>query len=87
MDWPNSFDQFLNWVSEAQRQTLKSWTSAMPGGQHFDTPSTRESFNNALNFQEQIITNSLEAQAVIARLIIDSQKQLWQNYFNMLRSK
>lgn len=87
MDWSNSFEQFLNQVTESQRQLFKSWTAAMPGMQNTNTQSMRDSFDNALNFQEQVVNNSLEFQALLARLAIESQKQLWQNYFNMLRSK
>ena len=47
----------------------------------------RENFDNALNFQEQVVTSSLELQLLSARLTIESQKQLWNSYFNLLRSK
>jgi hypothetical protein len=85
MDWANSFDQFLNQISEGQRQIFKSLTSAIPGGQIFNTQNMREGFDNVLNFQEQVVTSSIEAQALIMRLAIESQRQLWQNYFNLLR--
>ena len=87
MDWSNSFDQFLNHITETQKQLFKSWTSAMPGMQNSNTLNMRESFDKALNFQEQVVSSSLEFQALVARLAIESQKQLWQNYFNTLRSK
>jgi len=87
MDWSNSFEQFLNQITETQRQVFKSWTSAMPGMQNSNASNMRESFDNALNFQEQVISGSLEFQALVARLAIESQKQIWQNYFNTLRSK
>jgi hypothetical protein len=87
MDWSNNFEQFLNQVSETQRQLFKSWTSTMPEMQNYNTQNVRESMNNALNFQEQAVTSSLEFQALVSRLAIESQRQLWQNYFNVLRSK
>ena len=87
MDWSNNFEQFLNQVSETQRQLFRSWTSTMPEMQNYNTQNVRESMNNALNFQEQVVTSSLEFQALVSRLAIESQRQLWQNYFNLLRSK
>jgi len=87
MDWSSSFNQFLNQTTETQKRLFKSWASAMSEMQDFNTPNMRESFDSALNFQEQIISGSLEFQAVVARLAIESQKQFWQNYFNTLRSK
>jgi aspartate aminotransferase-like enzyme len=87
MDWSNSFEQFLNQVSESQRQFFQGWTSAMPGTQDSNTQRMRESFDNVLNFQEQVVTSSLEFQALVTRFTIESQRQFWQNYFNILRSK
>jgi hypothetical protein len=45
----------------------------------------RDTFDNTLKFQEQAVTNSLELQAMMARLSIEAQKQFWESYFNMLR--
>jgi hypothetical protein len=87
MDLSNSFEQFLNQVSETQRQLFTSLTSAMPGMQTSNTEGMRKNLDNALDFQEQVVTSSLEFQAVVTRLAIESQRQLWQNYFNLLRSK
>lgn len=87
MDWSTTFEQFLNQVTESQRQFFKSWTSVMPGMQTPYSQNMRENFDKALNFQEQLVSSSLEFQAIISRLAIESQKQFWQNYFNMLRSK
>jgi hypothetical protein len=87
MDLSNNFEQFLNQVSETQRQLFTSLTSAMPGMQTSNTEGMRKNLDNALDFQEQVVTSSLEFQAVVTRLAIESQRQLWQNYFNLLRSK
>ena len=45
----------------------------------------RDTFDNTLKFQEQVVTNSLEFQALLSRLSIEAQKQFWESYFNMLR--
>lgn len=87
MDWSNSFSEFLNQISEVQRQFFTNATSVIPGMQDSSQPRMRENFDNALNFQEQVVTTSLELQSLLARLTLESQKQLWNSYFNMLRSK
>jgi hypothetical protein len=87
MDWSNSFSEFLNQISEVQRQFFTNATSVIPGMQDSSQQRMRENFDNALNFQEQAVTTSLELQSLLARLTIESQKQLWNSYFNMLRSK
>lgn len=87
MDFATNFEQFLQQVTEAQRQVFKGFTSAIPGMQDSQTKSMGESFDNVLKFQEQVVSSSLEFQTLVTRLALESQKQLWQNYFNMLRSK
>ncbi len=86
MDWTSNLDQLLRQLSEVQRTAFTSWTSMMPtmqGGS--STPSFREGFDNTLKFQEEVVTNSLELQALLARLTMETQKQFWESYFNTLR--
>ncbi len=85
MDFFNSFEQFLRQYSEMQRGIFNSWSSMMPKMQNFTTPNFRDNFEKTLNFQETIVASSLELQALLARLSIDTQKQFWENYFNLFR--
>jgi hypothetical protein len=48
-------------------------------------PNFHDTFDNTLKFQEQVVTSSLELQALVARLSIEAQKQFWESYLNMLR--
>jgi hypothetical protein len=85
MDWNTNFDQFSRQLSELQRGLFNSWASSMPNMQSSNTPNFRETFDKSLRFQEQMVTSSLELQAMVARLSIEAQKQFWQSYFNTLR--
>jgi hypothetical protein len=38
-----------------------------------------------LRFQEEVVASSLEFQALLARMSIETQKQFWEGYFNMFR--
>jgi hypothetical protein len=87
MDWNNNFEQFLRQLSELQSGILKNWSSAMPNMQSFNTSNFRESFDRTLNFQENVVTSSLELQALLARLSIETQKQFWEGYFNTFRKQ
>ncbi len=87
MDWSNNFEQFLNQVNEGQRQFLTNLTAAMPGMQSSNTSNMRQNFDNALKFQEQAVTSSLELQALLGRLSLETQKQFWQGYFSLLRGE
>lgn len=85
MDWSSYIDQSLRQLSDMQRGIFSSWSSTMPNTQNFNTPNFRDTFDNTLKFQEQVVTSSLEFQALVARLSIETQKQFWESYFNRLR--
>jgi hypothetical protein len=85
MDWNSNLEQYLRQLSELQKGIFTSWTSMMPNMQGSNMPNIRDSFDNTLRFQEQVVTSSLELQAMVARLSIEAQKQFWESYFNMLR--
>jgi hypothetical protein len=84
MDLFTNLEQFLRQFSELQRGVFTSWTSMMPM-QSINTPNLRENFDKTLKFQETTITNYLEFQALLARMSLETQKQFWESYFNMLR--
>ncbi len=85
MDWTSNFEQLLRQLSDMQRGIFTSWSSTMPSMQSFNMPNFRASVDNTLKFQEQVVTSSLELQALVARMSIEAQKQFWESYFNMLR--
>ncbi|MBD1835434.1 hypothetical protein H6F61_22815 [Cyanobacteria bacterium FACHB-472] len=86
MDWATNFEQFTRQLSELQSSIFKSWNSTIPTMQGFNTPNYREVFEKTLKFQEEVLTSSLQFQALVARLSIETQKQLWEGYFNTMRN-
>ena len=85
MDWSSNFEQSLRQLSDMQRGIFSSWSSTIPSTQNLNMQNFRDTFENTLKFQEQAVTNSLELQAMMARLSIEAQNQFWESYFNMLR--
>ena len=85
MVFMNGLDQAFTQWNEVQRQFLKTWTPSMGEMPNMNMPNARKSFDNALEFQEQVITGSLELQGLLTRLSLEAQQQFWQNYFKMLR--
>ncbi|NHC33771.1 hypothetical protein [Scytonema millei] len=86
MDWNNNFERFLHQFSDWQREFINNMTAAVP----FTTSSYNplnftETFNKTLRFQEEVVTSSLEFQALLARMSIETQKQFWEGYFNLLK--
>jgi len=85
MNWTSNLDQLLRQISEFQRGIFTTWTSAMPTMQDSSTSNLKESFDNTLKLQEDLVAGSLELQALLARLSLDAQKQWWESYFNTFR--
>lgn len=85
MDWTSNLDQLLKQISEFQRGIFTTWTSGMPTMQDSSTLNLKESFDSTLQLQEDLVAGSLELQALVARLSLDAQKQLWESYFNTFR--
>ncbi|MEW5858387.1 MAG: hypothetical protein AB1861_13550 [Cyanobacteriota bacterium] len=83
----SDFDQFLRQLSDTQRWILNSWSSTIPTMENFNMGNFRDTFENSLKFQEQVMTSSLEFQALVARLSIETQKQFWESYFHILRKQ
>ncbi|MBD1830400.1 hypothetical protein H6F71_23835 [Microcoleus sp. FACHB-61] len=84
MDWNSNTEQYLRQLSELQRGIFTNWASMMPNMPSSNMPNVRDTVANTLKFQEQVVTNSLELQAMVARLSIETQKQFWESYFKML---
>jgi hypothetical protein len=53
--------------------------------QSFKPVNSSETFDKTLRFQEEVVTSSLEYQALLARMSIETQKQFWEGYLNILR--
>ena len=85
MDWSTTFEQSLRQLSDMQRGIFNSWSATLPSTQKLNMPNFRDTFDNSLKFQEQVVKSSLELQVLMARLSIEAQKQFWESYFNMLR--
>ncbi|MEP0929382.1 hypothetical protein [Leptolyngbya sp. PL-A2] len=41
---------------------------------------------STLKLQEEVVSSSLELQALLARLTLENQKQLWDGYFGLFRN-
>jgi hypothetical protein len=85
MNFLNNFEQFSRQLSDLQRGFFNNWASAVPSLQTSNPLNFSETLDKTLKFQEEVVTNSLEFQALVARMSIETQKQFWEAYFNVLR--
>lgn len=72
-------------VSELQKETTTSLINAIADKQEDAISTIQNTSEKALKFQETLTMNSLELQAKLARMSLDIQKQVWQEYFKLLK--
>jgi len=73
--WNDSQKQLM----ESQKKLAETWMSSLPAGT--TQVNFSENFEKTLNFQQELINSALNSQQVTARLVIETQKQFWDSYF------
>ncbi len=81
----NLFDQFSNQFSEFQKTFFNTWGTMMSNMQTINLMNSPENMEKIVKLQEDFIKNSLELQEQVTRLTIDTQRKIWNSYFQMLR--
>lgn len=80
--------QFNDWqkqVNDWQKQFFDTWVDSLPSTK--DEVNFSEGFDKALAFQEDLVKSYLEAQEKANKMMLDSQRKFWDDYFEALRKK
>ncbi len=77
--WSESQKQF----TESQKQLFQIWMDSFSGKVSPADFST--SFDTLLTIQQEMINSTLNAQKTALELAIETQKQLWDSYFQITR--
>jgi hypothetical protein len=77
-DWQKQF-------SEWQKKFYDVWLENLPTGKVETNFS--ETFDKALNFQQELVKAFLDNQEKASKMMVDSQKQFWNDYFEKLRNQ
>jgi soluble cytochrome b562 len=68
---------------ESQKKLSDKWVGSLP--KQPAMPDFAGDFEKALGFQQDLVNSVLEAQQVTLRLTLQTQKQFWEDYFQMTR--
>ncbi len=80
--------QFSDWqqqYSDWQKKMFDAWMENLPTGKV--DMNFAESFDQALTFQQELVNAYLDTQEKSAKMLLDSQKQFWHDYFAKMRQK
>jgi hypothetical protein len=70
-------DKLLEW----QKKFFDAWLENMGEGKFPET------YEKSVEFQEKMISNYLEAQETASKMVLDTQKKLWNQYFESMRKQ
>ena len=68
---------------ESQKKLADKWVGSLP--KKSAMPDFTGDFEKALSFQQDLVSSALESQQVAIRLTMETQKQFWEDYFQMTR--
>ena len=78
--------QFTEWqkqLGDWQKKFFDTWMETIPPGNTENTFS--EAFDKTLKLQEEQVKSFLEAQEKTTRMMIDTQRKFWDDYFERMR--
>jgi len=84
-EYQKQFSEWQQKTSEWQKQFFSNWMETLPNMK--GEVNFAESFDKALDFQEELVRSFLDAQEKTTRMMLDSQKKFWQDYFNQVRKR
>ena len=79
------FEEYQTQLLDWQKKFFSTWMESLPKG----TAEIKltDTFETSLKLQEEMVKSYLEAQEKSATMMIDAQKQYWDNYFDALRQQ
>lgn len=78
------FEDYQKQVSDWQQKFFDVWLENLPiKGKN--PLNFSENFEQALKFQEELVKSYLEAQEKTTQMMIEAQRQFWNDYFEVMR--
>lgn len=86
MNPANPFEEYTRNLYNLQREVFEKWVTALPSAQGMSNYNAPESLEQTLAYQEQVVKGSLEYQELVLKMVLNTQKQLWDSYFQTVKS-
>ncbi|AFY79163.1 hypothetical protein Ple7327_4020 [Pleurocapsa sp. PCC 7327] len=79
------FEDYQQEIANWQKKYFDIWLETIPTTVGNNTLNFSENFDKTMKFQEEVVKTSLEAQEKTAQMLIEIQRQFWNNYVDLLR--
>jgi hypothetical protein len=83
--WQKQLSDWQGQFSDGQKKLLDSWIAHMPS--NAADMNIPETFEKALDFQEEVVKAFLDNQEKTSQMMFESQKAFWNNYFERMRQQ
>jgi hypothetical protein len=77
-------EEYQHQYTEWQKKFFDIWFKTLPTN-GMSTLNFSENFNKSLKFQEEFVSTYLESQEKTFQMMMNTQRQFWNNYFDMMR--
>jgi len=79
------FEEYQTQLLDWQKKFFNTWLEGLPKG----TAEIKltDTFETSVKLQEELVKSYLEAQEKSVELMLESQKQFWNNYFEAVRKQ
>jgi hypothetical protein len=78
-------EEYQDQVREWQKKFFDTWVENFPKGKL--EVNFSDNFEKVVQFQEEVVKAYLESQEKTTQMMLESQKQFWNNYFELMRKK
>lgn len=84
-EYQKQFNEWQNQLNDWQKNFFDRWMDSLPNAK--GEVNFTDGFDKALDFQEALMKSYLEAQEKANKMMLDSQRKFWNDYFEALRKK
>ncbi|MGK7931994.1 MAG: thylakoid-associated protein [Microcystaceae cyanobacterium] len=79
------FEDYQKQVLDCQKKLFDTWLDNLPSGKVSFNLS--DNFEKTVEMQKELVTSYLEVQEKTSSMLLDAQKQLWDDYFETIKKQ
>jgi hypothetical protein len=84
-EYQKQFNEYQKQISDWQKKFFDVWLENLPSPQ--GEVNFSEAFDKALKLQEELVRSHLEVQEKSTKMMLDTQRKFWDDYFEALRQQ
>jgi hypothetical protein len=83
-EYQKQLNQWHQQLGSWQKKFFRIWLDSVPNWKNQET--LKHTLENTINFQEEVIKTYLDSQEKANQILLENQRQFWEEYFEILRN-